>query len=207
MTIYLYSGTPGSGKSVDAGRQLRYDLSRRTPRPVIANFDINKDEVRHPELFHYVPNHELTADYLIDFADRWWTNYPDFHEDFIKIYLDEAQLCWNARTWASRDRLSMLSLLSQHRKHGMQVVMIAQSPKMIDNQFRMLIEYEVIHRKVSNLGLIGGILGTLTFGRLFVKVTTYYSMAERVSSEWFMVRKRDFRIYDSYAKFQGTDNS
>ena len=39
MVLKLYSGTPGSGKSLDVARKIYHAL--RYGRPVIANFDIN----------------------------------------------------------------------------------------------------------------------------------------------------------------------
>lgn len=56
--IYLYSGTPGSGKSMHAARLVLDYLGRR--RPVIANFDINPATRRKDELFTYKPNGHLT---------------------------------------------------------------------------------------------------------------------------------------------------
>ena len=39
--IYLFSGTPGSGKSLHAADYVRYSLKFRAP--VIGTFHINKD--------------------------------------------------------------------------------------------------------------------------------------------------------------------
>ena len=42
--IYLYSGTPGSGKSLHTARVIYYSLKRGFP--VIANFPINLDKIK-----------------------------------------------------------------------------------------------------------------------------------------------------------------
>lgn len=73
---------------------------------------------------------------------------------------------------------------------------------MVDNQFRMLIEYEVKHRKMSNAGLAGWLMSLPFRGRLFVRVLYYYQMNERLSSEWFIPRKADMLVYDTNAVFQ-----
>ena len=68
--IDLYSGTPGSGKSLHTAERLYYWL--RLGRPAICNFDIRLDYVnkKQPQKlkFYFVPNDELTPDYLICFA-------------------------------------------------------------------------------------------------------------------------------------------
>ena len=61
--IKLFSGTPGSGKSLHTAEKIYYAL--RAGRPVIANFDINLQFVqgrrsRRVE-FHYIPNDELNG--------------------------------------------------------------------------------------------------------------------------------------------------
>ncbi len=42
--IYLFTGTPGSGKSLHTAQVIYYQL--RSKKPCIANFDINLQNVR-----------------------------------------------------------------------------------------------------------------------------------------------------------------
>lgn len=92
MTIYAYTGTPGTGKSLDAAREICLQLNRRSPRPVIGNFPINPDAVRHPEMYTYMPNWEMSAERIERYCDDYWTNVnPDFKEDFITLVIDECQ--------------------------------------------------------------------------------------------------------------------
>ena len=51
---------------------------------------------------------------------------------------------------------------------------------MVDNQFRMLIEYEYMHRKVANLGVIGSVVGLLFWNRLYMHINYYYQTNERL---------------------------
>lgn len=60
---------------------------------------------------------------------------------------------------------------------------------MIDRQIRSLIEYELVHRKVSNYGLIGKILSMISIGNLFVSVKIWYPMKEKVGSQFFKAHK------------------
>lgn len=203
MSILVYTGVPGSGKSVHAAREIRYNLNSLRPRPVIANFELAEHApVRRPDMFHYVPNASLSVDDLTAFAVGWWeANGGRLCEDGIDVYFDEAQLLWNARLWSQSDRLKWLEFLSQSRKYGYRVVMIAQSAKMLDNQFRMLVETEVNHRRMSAMGLAGYLMALPFRNRLIVAVRSAYQINERTGSQWLLVNRRDWAMYDSYKKF------
>ena len=92
--IDVYTGVPGSGKSLHAASDIRFDLNLvRREVPVIANFRLGPDApVAHPERFLYIPNDEMSAGKLIDFACDWWSD-PErrFREDGIHLYIDECQ--------------------------------------------------------------------------------------------------------------------
>ena len=62
--IILYSGTPGSGKSLHAAERICSFLS--VGKPVICNFPVNLNSVKRKKgkLF-YVSNDELTPQWLI----------------------------------------------------------------------------------------------------------------------------------------------
>ena len=72
---------------------------------------------------------------------------------------------------------------------------------MIDRQIRSLIEYEQIHRKVSNFGIKGKILSLCSGGNLFVSVKVWYPMNEKVGSEFFHAHKRYYSLYDTFGSF------
>ena len=210
--IVLFSGTPGSGKSLDAAGQIRYalDKPRGADMPVIANFDVNTQIVKRPDAFHYVPNSELTPDYLCSFADDFWTHTKRrFSEDYLLCVLDEVQIIFNSRNWMdkgtkgrSNSRMDWLEFLSQHRKYGYKIILIAQSAKMIDNQFRMLCEYEVNHRKVEHMGMVGAGVSALFFGRLFMRVKYLFQTNERLGMQFYFSRQKDMDLYDTYARLR-----
>lgn len=199
MTIYLYSGRPGSGKSLHAAKDVMYDL-KNDRKPVITNF-----EVRHDESWKghstYVPNCDLSAEYLCDFASDTW-RVRDFAEDGILLVVDEAQLLWNSRNWQDNNRMEFLQFMSQHRKFGYKIILIAQSDIMIDKQFRTLIEYEVFHRKASNYGAFGRLIKLLCFGEMFIASTYYYEQKNvKLDTQWYRYDKKAAAIYDSYKTF------
>lgn len=210
MSIDVFTGVPGSGKSVHAAREIRYALDRKYPRPVIANFPLAENApVAHPELFTYLPNEEMSAGKIIDFSDDFWTNSGvDFQEDYILLVIDECQLLFNSRRWSDRSRMSYLQFLSQSRKYGIHVILIAQSAKMIDNQFRMLIEIEYNHRRIRSMGPVGYVISLFFLHRMFLVVRYLYqdNSKERLGMDALLVSKRDTQMYDSYARFERQDS-
>lgn len=200
--IYLYTGVPGSGKSLHAANDVRWALNHN--RPVIANFELSKNApVAHPELYRYVPNAEITPELLVGFAEDYWQSCPGrFRENFLVFVADEAQLLWNSRRWSDKQRMGFLEFLSQHRKYGFKIIMIAQSAKMIDNQFRMLVETEVNHRRADTMGFLGTMLSLPFGGNVFCRVTYLFQTGERLGSDWAIAHGRDMAMYDTYATFR-----
>lgn len=203
--IEIYTGTPGSSKSLHAAHDIRISLNRPHPRPVIGNFQLAPDApVKRRDLYTYIRNADLTAEFLQDYATSFWTapDAPSFREEYILLVLDEVQLCFNSRLWQDKSRMSFLEFLSQHRKYGYHIILIAQSAKMVDNQFRQLIEYEVNHRRMSSMGVLGGIVGLIFGNRVFCRVTSLFQTGDRLSAEWCVGLRRDMDMYDSRKTFE-----
>ena len=151
--IYLYSGTPGSGKSLHTAKIVLDDLRRGLP--VICNFEINKDLVKHGyENFQYIETFDLCPEWLIQFSQEHFKD-KRVKEDSITLIIDEAQMLFNPREWNQKDRVAWLKFFQVHRHYGYSVILVSQSDMMLDKQIRALIEYEQIHRKISNYGLRG----------------------------------------------------
>lgn len=195
--IYLYTGTPGSGKSLDTARMIKGQLALK--HPVICNFPINVKEVRNPSLFQYRPNEELTVDYLTNFAKDYFGN-KRVRESQITLVIDECQMLFNARDWSKGDRAGWNKFFQIHRHFGFDVVLVTQFDSMIDKQIRSLVEYEIVHRKISNYGWRGYLLQLLFFApSLFVRVKVWYPMKEKVDSTFFRGNKKLFKLYDTFA--------
>jgi len=197
--IYLYSGTPGSGKSLHTASVIYWTLKRG--RPVIANFPIDTGKIKGMKgEFQEVTNDTLTPSFLYEYSNNY------FHggrtkESEILLVIDECQLMFNARDWNIEGRREWASFFTQHRKPGYDVILVAQFDRMIDRQIRSLIEYEQIHRKVSNYGIKGKLLSAFCLGNLFVSVKVWYPMKEKVGSEFFIARKKYYGLYDTFGTF------
>lgn len=114
--ISLYSGTPGSGKSVHAAKEIAIRL-RRENAVVLGNFYFNTKAVKKGKgTYLYVPNHRLDPDRLLKFSRRLSRHLGRrLREGEVRIYIDEAQLLFNSREYASTSRRAWLSFFSQHR--------------------------------------------------------------------------------------------
>ena len=196
--ICLYSGTPGSGKSLHVAGNIKARLW--LGKPVICNFELDTSKVKHPGQYRYISNRDLDPSFLVQFSRDYFSG-KKVREEEIWLVLDEAQLLFNARAWQAVSSAGWVSFFSQHRKYGYHVVLVAQFDRMIDRQIRSLIEYEYIHRKVSNFGWFGKIFSLVAAGKLFVAVQMWYPIGEKVGSEFFVARKGLYSIYNTYADF------
>lgn len=196
--ISLYSGTPGSGKSLDVARFI-YD-SRFGKHFIVCNFDISDSmKKKLGDRFIYVDNAHLNPEFLLKFSKIVSEKLGrKIKENDIRLIIDEAQLLFNAREWQKEDRNKWLSFFTQHRKYGYNITLVAQFDRMLDRQVRSLIEYEYIHRKVSNYGWRGKLLSFWTGNRLFIAVKVWYPMKEKVGSEMFVCRKKYYSLYDTF---------
>lgn len=196
--IRLYSGTPGSGKSLHNAKDV---INRsRFGKPVIGNFPC--DLSRFPKAnYTYVPNYELTPDYLMNYSREYFKGKP-IREGRILLVIDECQLMFNSRDWQQKGRNEWLSFFTQHRKYGYDITLIAQFDRMIDKQLRGVIEYEYVHRKLSNYGFGGKLMSLLFGGNTFVVVQMWYPLKLKIGQEFVHARKRFYSIYDTFGTFQ-----
>lgn len=201
--IELYSGTPGSGKSLHVAKIIRERL-RMYNCVIIGNFYVNQNTVKKRKgTYIYVDNSRLYPERLIKFAIRYARHKGRrLKEDELYLFIDEAQLLFNSRDWQLIKTSGWVSFYSQHRKLGFYIVLIAQFDRMLDRQIRSLVENEIKHRKVSRAGLFGKLLGFLTGDNLFIYIKIWYPMKQKVYSEFFLGTKKVYDLYDSYGLFQ-----
>lgn len=204
--IYLYTGTPGSGKSLHCAKEIFQRINRG--QTVIANFDINTsvfNPKRRKKLgaFVYFDNSDLSPDLLMRYSVENHRRNTNGHivEGQTLIVIDECQILFNSRDWQAKERMAWATFFSQHRKYGFNIILITQFDRLIDRQIRCLVEYQVVHRKISNFQLIGLLLGLFFRGNIFIAVTTWYGVNEKIDSEIFVLRQKYSALYDSYKIF------
>lgn len=190
--IRLFSGTPGSGKTLHAVHVV--DWYNRHKKPVILNFELNSDMIRYPELI-VTPEDKITPQMLIDYSAYWFQDKP-MKEGGILLVLDEAQLIFNARDW--QFNRPWISFFTQHRKMGYDIILIAQYDRMLERQVRSLIEYEEKHLKVSNMGGFWGVVMSLFLGKYRIYKKWYNQDKMLISQERSSYGRREFELYDTY---------
>lgn len=197
--IYLYSGTPGSGKSYHAVADIRAKLARRDKNRVIANFPLGVSS----DHFEYWDNSDICIASLVAYAQQ---HHVRGVEGQCLVVIDEAQCIFNSRDWNGKgiihsalkrdpdSRMDWIKFFSQHRKLGFNIILIAQSDKMLDKQIRALIEYDVKHIKMNN-----GFFFFLPTS--FLAVEKWYGQHMTLGRQVIWYRKRIAALYDSYAMF------
>lgn len=213
--IYLYSGTPGSGKSLHAA-QVIYKGLKSGDAFYLANFPINRDLFTKKELenFGYIRNDWLNPDILVKFSVLYWDMMKEKHgkisiskfERGIRLFIDESQMLFNARDWQSNSKKGWPTFFSVHRHYGYEVVLITQMDTSLDKQVRGILEYNCIHRKISNIGVAGAIFSFLLGGGIFYYCLVWYPQKERIGGSWFRFSKKLDSLYDTHALFKGIDN-
>lgn len=201
--IYLYSGSPGSGKSChqaeDIMKWLKFGNS-----VVIANYDVDVEKIKmhHDATFLHVENWDLSPEFLKSWSNNYFKTHV-FYEGCIRLYIDEAQLLFNAREWNVKDRKHWTEFFTQHRKYGYDIFLVAQFDQMLDRQMRSLIEYELMHRKLNNAGWKYKLLGFFLGGNTYLAVKYWYPVRMLISTEIHHIRKKYYTVYDSYKDFNG----
>lgn len=211
--IYLYTGTPGSGKSFHASSEIFYGL--RSGNTYICNFPINLQVVKKKYLdyivegitkkerpstkkigtFIFKNNHDLTVEYLMEYAKN---NHSFKKESETTVVIDECGIIFNPRMWDNKERMKWIQFFSMHRHYGFDIILISQTDRMIDRQIRGFVEYEIKHRKVGNFKLIGKLLSKIVGGTLFVCITYWYGIREKVGSKFVKYESRIAKIYDTF---------
>lgn len=200
MTIFLMTGTPGSGKSLHMASMIRWSM--RVGRPVVVNFEVNKGRLTGAKV-KQVETMDLNPEMLTEYArDYFKETRKPIKEGAIQLFIDEAALIFNARSWNDKDRKEWVSFFQLHRKLGYNVYIISQFDEMIDKQIRALCEYEIKHRVLNAAGWVGAVSNVLLLGHPLVCAVTYwYGQKMRLSAEWILGTKGLYRMYDTFKVF------
>lgn len=224
MTVSLYSGTPGSGKSLNVTRKILLNLM--AGRDVISNYPIRftKWEKRrgYEDRFFYVDTQNINVVNLVKFAKaRGYIKKRK--ENQCLVVIDEAGIRFNIKTdaeekkamddffnagedeavtlveYGKKDRQQWIKFFSQHRKFGYDFILIAQSDRMLDRQVRNMLELEYVHRKAQNLVWWFMLLPW----KVFITIEYYYGLKLKTDTEFFIYRKSLGNRYDSMKLFDG----
>lgn len=197
MTMLCYSGIPGSGKTYHAVMDICHAKSA-----CITNIHVNG--INQCAVLNLS---QITPEMLMAFSNHWFSAHK-YEENSLLLVIDEAQLLFNSRNWSDSSRLDWIAFMSQHRKYGFKILLIAQDIKMIDKQFRALVEFEVHHTSASSLWLPMRLLAM--FGYHLTCATTRYPQDESktvITRDIYHVSRRYYRFYDSNEDLTARDYS
>lgn len=218
--ITCFDGTGGSGKSLDAADTIYRNLQVGMCN-VIANFSVKTDIVRYgwkeykkmdkdpaykPAMknpcgrFYYIRNDFLTPEFLYSFAEKF---HQPRKESQTLVVIDEAQSdrMFGARAWNNKNRQDWCHLFEVHRHYGFDFILISPSIKLIDKSIQYCIEYEDIHRKLTNYGFKGRLIELLSGGCQFVSVRVWRTLNSKESSRLFRYSEMFSQFYDSFKNF------
>lgn len=201
--ITFYSGTPGSGKSLQMAHEV-VDWIKKYKKNVIANTVIDRDFIlgkkKDGGRFFYLTNDNLTTDFLYKYALKYHKLGVE-HQTLVVI--DEAQVKFSPTAVKlytqenPRYRQEWLEFFTQHRHLGFDMLIISQFDRLIDAQVRCCFEYNYVHRKANNFGFIGMLL-TIMHIPLFVQIQYWYGVNQVTGKRFFTYSKKFSMIYNSY---------
>lgn len=202
--LFLYSGPPGSGKSLLA----TYDgiTALKEHRNVIANFPFDMKYFRKRKVgnFTYIPTHEITPEFLLRYAIKNHKRRGKWKKRCqTVVILDEAEMIFNTRGWKNDNRTGWINFLSNHRHFNYDIILACPTDKMIDKQIRGLITTEYKCRSIGGFGFIGDII-QLLIGKTFVAVQYNCAAHTKVfPPRFYKLHKRKANVYDTMRMFEG----
>lgn len=222
--IQLYSGTPGSGKSLHVCHEIRRNLLYN--KRVISTMYVEPDMVfwnafdrwrfnsfgkepkkkkhdRREENFTYIDIMDITPEFLYEYAARYHVHGRE-HQTIV--YLDECVaifsptvLADNVKLWNRWD-----DFFRKHRHLGFDLVLIPQSAKLISRKVIEYCEFDVRHFNRKHHGNFGFFLSLFIGGLFSYSVCWRGIKAKPLEQGWFTYKPYYGNMYNSYCMFDST---
>lgn len=190
--VKIYTGTPGSGKSYHAAKDIYTKL--RAGKNVVSTMAIDFNIVRKGKkktgIYEFVFIQELTPKYLIEFAER---HHRIGKEGQSIVVIDECHIIFNSRDYSANGRKEWLLFFAVHRHYGFDIILITQNDRQVDRQIRAQVENEYKHRKINNFGML-----ILLPVKVFAVIEYWYVNKTKVGSYFIKFKRSVAKIYNSY---------
>lgn len=220
--IYMFSGTPGSGKSLHLARAIKFWLCHNKRVISTASMDTkycfmngfvklifeltrgkifiyDKNDPR-KDNFTYIHIEKITPEFLFEYA---YKNHVKGKEGQTLVALDEC-VCIFSPTCATMQDIKQWNAWEKffqfHRHLGYDVFLIPQSTALISRKVKEYAEYEIRHRALKNAGMFGWIVSKLV-GGLFSACTYWRGYKKHQSKDFFTFQYSYSKMYDSYTAF------
>jgi len=207
MSLELYLGVPGSGKSYHTAKRVYEAL--RAGKNVISSLNINTNLIKPISdkkplgNFIYVPDRfwfnnavyektslggKVQSKEVYSYIYGLYNFALQFHkrnargqmiEGQTLLILDEAYKFFDPREWNRKDRKQWVRFFTIFRHYGYDVLLISQTDISIDKQIRGIVETRVLHRRVTKYKLLGKILAAPFGGHLFMCIESMNGMSKK----------------------------
>lgn len=210
MAIYCVTGKLGSGKTLACVGRIRDGIV--AGKRIATNLDLN--------LASMIPRrvNPCTVDVTripdkptsLDLVSLGCGNASSDESKNGLLVLDELGAWFNARSWADKSRQGVIDWLLHSRKHGWDVYLIIQHPKMLDSQAREgLVEFLVTCRRLDRLRIpfVSSLLKmftgyNLTMPRLHIASVRYGMERDALLSDRWTYRGVElYKAYDTRQVF------
>ena len=224
MSITLFSGTVGSGKSLHAAEDIKEKL--RWGRYVISTCNINTTlcfmtkrqerlynftkgrihKFKHDDReknFYFVDILQITPQYLYEFAA---VHHVEGKERQTYLYLDECVAIFSPTCPTMQDLKlweEWQTFFRMSRQLGYEVILIPQSSKLISRKVVDCCDLDVRHFAQKNHGTAGFFI-SLFLGGVFTAYTFWRGdRRECQSQKWYRYKPLYGQMYNSYTLFEG----
>jgi len=194
MGINLISGLPGSGKSLTGLKRFILPALKKG-RKVYTNID----GLNLLRISLYLKMDFNDVEKLLIHTDKFDTDMLIKGVDANSlVVIDEAQVYWNNRNYATEENKRLLPFLQKHRHYGLDIVFLTQNIDQLDIGVRRLCQVHYRLAKLTNAGLD--------------KVVKVKVFPDAMGSEQFkpmavLVWTIDKGIFPLYCSYEGSDVS
>lgn len=214
--IDIYTGPPGSGKSLHMAKVILMYLS--FGRRIITNFEFFPPEkyLKKGKTPLVWDNSDITVDNLKQFArdnHRWTDKGTIAGEHQTLVVLDECQLLFNKNHIGTKqDYGKWTEFFTQHRKYGFDILLVTQHIRIIVEDVRELLETETMHFKWDNCPSSSLMYYLIWIICKIFRVTLFFYRTDWVhfrskefrTRKFFTYRKKFASVYDSYKLFESS---
>jgi Zonular occludens toxin (Zot) len=204
MTVYFITGKLGGGKSLCAVGRIRDYLNKGSVVATNLNIEVEKllpTSVKNSVIYRIPDKPSLTDLEAIGVGN---SEYDESKNGLL--VLDECGTWFNSRSWADKERQSVINWFLHARKLGWDILFIVQDISIVDKQARLaLAEHVVYCRRMDRISIpfIGPLVKMITGVRLtlpqsHLAIVKYGDSQTSLTVDRWMYRGRGlYRAYDT----------
>lgn len=214
MPVYVITGKLGSGKGLISVSKIQEYLNQG--RRVATNIDLNLEKLINPwakkTTVYRLPDFPTSSDFN-SIGKGYDGDLIGDHRNG-GLFLDEAALWFNSRTYNERDRAEKIAFITHARKSRWDIYFIVQDISVIDSAARNMFAEHVVYCRRSdrlNIPLVGPILSVFAGYRVSLPKVHYaiVKYGDQPSSltvdRWVYRGEGIYSAYDTEQQFKPFD--